>query len=270
MNQKHGLNAGLASVTAIAISLICPFAWAQPVDHGAAARARGTLQVCIWPEYFAISYRSPRTGQLGGLDIDMAQDLARRLGVRLEFVETNFVEFMDRLEAGDCDVAMFAVGITAARQQRVAFSEPYISSSVYGVTTKVSTRIRSWTDIDRPGISVAVAAGTLMEPLMRSSLRQARLVVVQAPATREAEVQAGRADVFVSDYPYTRRMVLMHDWARIIDPPPGLGNTPYAYAVAKGDPAWLDEVNRFVAAVRADGTLAKAAERYGLGPILLR
>src|SRR5690349_1952229 len=111
----------------LAMGLATGLAWAQPAGRLAEIRARGSLRVCIWPDYFAISYRNPRTGRLEGIDIDMAERLARRLGQPLEFVETSFAEFMDRLEAGDCDVAMFAVGITPARQQRIAFSEPYIA-----------------------------------------------------------------------------------------------------------------------------------------------
>ena len=60
------------------------------------------------------------------------------------------------------------------------------------------------------------------------------------------------------------------EWVRIIDPPAGFGATSYAYAVAKGDPKWLAEVDAFVVAARADGTLAKAAEKNGLTPILVR
>ena len=224
----------------------------------------------MWPEYFAISYRNPRNGALEGIDIDMAQALTRRLGVELRFVETNFAEFMDRLERGDCDVAMMAVGVLPARQARVDFARPTMASPVYGVTAKDSPRVSRWADIDTPGTVVAVAAGTLMEPLMRQSLKQAELLVVRAPSTREAEVQAGRADVFMSDFPYTRRMLLMHDWVKIIDPPERFGETAYAYAVAKGDPAWLAEVDAFVAAAKADGTLAAAAARHGLSPILVR
>ncbi len=235
-----------------------------------AIRGRGALNVCIWPDYFAISYRNPRNGRLEGIDIEMAEALARRLGVRLDFVETSFAEFMDRLESGRCDIAMFAVGVTPQRAARIAFSNPYLVSRVYGVTTRDNRQMRGWEDIDRPGVVVAVAAGTLMEPLMRQSLKQAELLVVRPPATREAELQAGRADVFMSDWPYTRRMVLMHDWARIIEPPGAFGETPYAYAVAKGDPAWLAEVNAFLEAAKADGTLARAATAHGLGPILAR
>ncbi|WP_241671050.1 substrate-binding periplasmic protein [Dankookia rubra] len=236
----------------------------------AAVRARGRLQVCMWPEYFAISYRNPRNGALEGIDIDMARALAARLGLPLHFVETNFAEFMDRLERGDCDVAMMAVGVLPARQARVDFSRPTMASPVYGVTSKDGPRITRWEDIDQPGIAVAVAAGTLMEPLMRQTLQRAELVVVSPPNTREAEVQAGRADLFMSDFPYTRRMLLMHDWARIIEPPGRFGETAYAYAVPKGEAAWLAEVDAFVAAAKADGSLAAAAARHGLTPILVR
>lgn len=243
---------------------------AAPPGTLSAVQARGELRVCIWPDYFAISYRSPRNGQLEGMDIDLARDFARRLGVRVVFVETNFRDFMDRLDQRACDIAMFGVGITPQRAARVAFSEPTLASAVHAVTTRGSRIIRDWADLDRPGNAIAVAAGTYMEPLMRQTLHHATLEVVAPPRTREAELQSGRVDAFMSDFPYTRRMMLMHDWVRVIDPPGRFGETRYAYAVPLNEPAWLAQVNAFVAAVKADGTLELAAARHGLTPILLR
>ncbi|NKE43495.1 transporter substrate-binding domain-containing protein [Roseomonas frigidaquae] len=234
-----------------------------------AIRTRGELLVCIWPEYFAISYRNPRNGEMEGLDIDMARALATRLEVGLGFHETNFGAFMDRIEDGSCDIAMMGVGVTPARALRVAFSKPYMASAVYAVTTRTNTRIQAWRDIDQPGTVVAVAAGTVMEPLMRETLRNAELMVVAPPRTREGEILSGRADVFMSDYPYTRRMVLMHDWARVIDPPGRFGDTLYAYALPRNDQAWLNEVNAFLERTRVDGNLTRAAERHGLTAIML-
>jgi len=247
-----------------------PGAAAGPPGTLAAVLARGEVRVCIWADYFAISYRNPRNGELEGIDIDLARDFARRLGVSLAFVETNFRDFMDRLEQRACDVAMFGVGITPQRAARVAFAEPYLASAVYAVTTRDNRIIRDWADLDRPGNSIAVAAGTFMEPLMRETLRHATLEVVAPPRTREAELQAGRVDAFMSDFPYTRRMTLMHDWVRVVEPPARFGETRYAHAVPRDEPEWLAAVNAFVAAARADGTLAAAAERHGLGPIVLR
>ncbi|SDC78401.1 substrate-binding periplasmic protein [Belnapia rosea] len=240
-----------------------------PPDRLALIRSRGELAVCIWPDYFAVSYRNPRNSELEGLDIDMARALANRLLVQLRFVETNFAEFMDRLEAGACDIAMMGVGILPARQQRVAFSKPYMTSSIYAVTTRESNRVTRWEDVDTVGTVVAVAAGTLAEPLMRRSLKQAEVMVVRAPRTRESEVQAGRADVFISDFAYTRRMLLMHEWARVIEAPDRFGETLYGYAVPRGDAPWLAEVNSFLTVAKADGTLARAGARHGLGSILV-
>jgi ABC-type amino acid transport substrate-binding protein len=104
---------------------------------------------------------------------------------------------------------------------------------------------------------------------MRETLRNAELMVVRAPRTREAEVQAGRADAFIADRPYAQRMLLVHDWARVVEAPPRFGETLYAYAVARGDPAWLTEVNAFLERAQLDGTLARAAQRHGLAGHLL-
>jgi ABC-type amino acid transport substrate-binding protein len=233
-------------------------------------RQSGELRVCIWPDYFAISYRNPRNDQLEGIDVELAGALARDLGARPVFVETSFVSFMDELDADRCDVAMFAVGITPARQKRVAFTAPYLRSGIYAVTTKAQQRIARWEDIDRKGSVVAVQAGTFMEPLMRGQLKEATLMVVVPPATRETEIESGRADVFISDFPYTRRMVRTHDWARIVAPETPVAPTDYAYAVRAGDPAWLARVDAFVAAIKADGRLKKAAARYDLSPIVVK
>ena len=232
-------------------------------------RERRELAVCIWPEYFAISYRNPRNSELEGIDIDMARALAARINAGLRFVDTNFAEFMDRIDRGDCDIAMMGVGVTASRQERLAFSKPYLSSPIYAVAARESRRVGRWADIDTLGTVVAVAAGTVMEPMMRSALRRAELLVVRPPRTREAELEAGRADVFMSDFAYTRRLSVGHEWAEVIEPPGRFGETPYAYALPRDDPAWLAEVNAFIDEARGDGSLARAAQRHGLTRILL-
>lgn len=235
-----------------------------------AVRKAGELRVCVWPAYFAVSYLNPRTDRLEGIDIDLAKEFAADLGVRATFVDTSFLGFMDELENDRCDVAMFSVGVTEERSRRIAFSTPYMRSDIYAVTTKSQRRIKAWTDIDQPGVVVAVQRGTYMEPLMSRLLKQAEILSVAPPQTREAEIQAGRADVFISDYPYTRRMLLFYDWTLVIEAPAPISPTNYAYAVKRGDPAWLARVDAFVAAIKKDGRLAEAAARHGLSAIVVR
>lgn len=255
--------------------LLCSIAALAASDEAAAwrleeVRARGELRACIWPDYYAISFRNPRSDALEGLEIDLARGLAARLGTRLHFVETDFVGFLDRVAEGDCDVATMGVGVTPERARRVVFTRPYLVSPVYAVTTRSHARIRRWADVDTPGSVVAVAAGSALHVTMTRTLRVAELMVIAPPRTREAELLAGRADVFMTDFTYSRRLLLLHEWAQVLEAPPQFGDTPYAWAVAPGDPAWLAELDAFLAGARADGTLERAAARHGLTRILVR
>lgn len=233
-------------------------------------RRAGTLKVCIWPDYFAISYRNPRTGLLQGIDIELSKAFAQDLGVAIELVDTDFARVLSDLDERKCHIAMMGVGVTPQRAERVAFSRPYLRSDVYAVTTRANQTVRTWDDLDKPGRIVVVQSGTFMEPLMRRTLVHAKLEAVQQPNEREREVQSGRADAFITDYAYSQRVLLNTDWARVVAPNRPVQLTDYAYAVRKGEPEWLARVDRFVREIKQDGRLAAAAGRNNLLPILAK
>lgn len=239
-------------------------------DRLARVLQSGRLRVCIWPDYYGISYRNPKTLQLAGIDVDLARELARDLseGVQVEFVDSSFARLIDDVVADRCDIAMFAIAITPDRAEKLYFTQPHLHSDVYAITTRSNRRIRQWSDIDRPGVVVAVAKGTLHEPLMRDRLRQARLVVLNTPFAREQEVEAGRADVFMTDYPYSQRMLANSDWARLVAPASPYAVMPYAYAMAPGDGRWHQRVERFIRDIKQDGRLLAIARRYHLEAIV--
>ncbi|AGX88511.1 ABC transporter substrate-binding protein [Candidatus Symbiobacter mobilis] len=255
---------GLCCALVASISL----AQASPASRLDQIQNTRSLRVCIWPDYYGITYRNPRTQQLAGIDIDMARELARDLGVAVTFVDSSFAKLIDDLHADRCDVAMFAIGITPQRQAKLRFTRPHLASDIYAITTRINRRIQRWADIDQPGSIVAVAKGTLHEPIMKEKLRNAKLLVLDTPFAREHEVQAGRADVFMTDYPYSQRFLANADWARLVTPDSPYHITPYAYAVAPGDDVWLARVDQFVADAKKDGRLRAAAIRHRLEPIL--
>jgi cyclohexadienyl dehydratase len=229
----------------------------------------GVLRVCIWPDYYGITYRQPRTGQLEGMDIDLATELGRDLGRQVLMVDSSFATLLDDVQGDRCDVAMFAVAMLPQRMDRLRFTRPYLRSDIYAVTTKSNRAVRQWADIDQPGVQVAVQAGTFMEPVMAQALQHAGLVRVQPPATRERELEAGRVDVFMTDYPYSRRLLDNADWAMLVAPPAPFHVLPYAYAVKPGDDAWWTTVDQFVGRIQRDGRLDAAARRHGLAAIVV-
>lgn len=233
-------------------------------------RAAGHVRVCIWPDYYGVTYRHPRTGQLVGIDIDLSRELGRALGVRVEHVDSAFPRLIADVTGGRCDVAMFAIGVTPERAAALAFTRPHLRSDFFGIATRSSRVVAAWEDMDRPGVVVAVSAGTVMEPVMRERLRRASLLVVRPPATREDEVQAGRADVFITDYPYSRRLLDSTDWARLLSPRQPFHAVSYAYAVKPGDAEWLAYLDAFLDQARRDGRLEAAARAHGLESIVVR
>ena len=226
----------------------------------------GTLRVCQYPLYYSISFRNPTTGEIEGIDADLSKELAKELGVELEIVESSFGTFIADLQANKCEIGMFGVGATLKRAQSVAFSDPYLLTSIYAVV-KDDGPIKSWTDIDQEGVRVAVTLGSYIEPFMKDYLKKAELITVAPPATREGELMANRADVIMTDYPTSVKVTDEFDWARTVEPTETLRLTPYAYVVPQGDQIWLNYVNLFVRTIKLDGRLKFFAEKNKLGPI---
>lgn len=225
------------------------------------------LRVCQFPLYYSISYRNPKTGQIEGIDADLSKELAKELGAELEIVESGFATFIADLQANKCDIGMFGVGASLKRAQAVEFSKPYLITNIYAVTRKDGP-IKGWSDIDKPGVKVAVSLGSYIEPFMKSYLKNAELIAVAPPNTREGELVAGRVDVIMTDFPTAVKVTDEFDWAKSIEPPEKLAVTPYAYVVPQGDQVWLNYVNLFVDTIKLDGRLKKYAEKNKLGPIV--
>jgi ABC-type amino acid transport substrate-binding protein len=259
----------LTYVAALSLSsLTAHQAAAQPLQsHLYDITKSGKVKVCIWPNYYAISLRNPDSGKFEGIDIDLSEELAKDLGVKLEYVETSFSTFIADLQANKCDLGMFGVGATMKRAQAVAFTQPYLISGVYGVAHK-DGKIKNWADIDKPGVNVGVSLGSYIEPFMRTYLKNAKLVAVAPPATVQAELQSRRIDVIATDFPASTKMNSQFDWSATIAPPEALSVTPYAYVMNQGDQIWLNYVNLFVQTIKLDGRLKAAAEKNKLGPIV--
>ena len=230
---------------------------------------RKSVNVCIWPDYYAISYRVPRTGTLTGIDIDMSRAFAKWLNVDLNYVQSSFAKLQQNMTNGKCDIAMHGVAIRDSRKAFMDFSAPYLRSGIYAISAQSNSQLQQWEDIDQQGVIAVVQKETFMEPVMRNSLKNAQLLVVDNFKAREQAVQSGSADVFMTDYPYGKRMISLTKWAKLLSPKTPFANTEYAYAVPKNNPDWLAKVNLFVAESKANGTLKTLAEKHQLLPIVV-
>lgn len=226
------------------------------------------LKVCIWTNYYGISYLDQRTQKLVGIDSDLAKELASDLKVNIEFISSSFATLIEDVTTQKCDIAMFAIGDTPSRRVKMRYTTPHLSSDIYAITTKTNNKINNWKDIDKKGIVVAVTKGTYHEPVMKKKLKNAKLLVADSYKGREQVVLSGRADVFMTDYPFGKRMLAKTNWAKLIIPKDTYHMTPYAWVTSYGDDKFYNRVEQFISDIKADGRLKRFAKQNGLEPIV--
>jgi len=256
-----------AAALGAALLLLCSAAEAQPQSRLYEVTKSKKLRVCQYPLYYSISFRNPRTGEIEGIDADLAKELAKELDAQLEIVESSFGTFIADLQSNKCEIGMFGVGATLKRAQAVEFSKPYLVTNIYAVTRKDS-KIKTWEDIDQKGVKAAVSLGSYIEVFMKSYLKNAEVVSIAPPNTREAELVAQRVDVIMTDFPTAIKVTDEFDWATYILPKEKLAVTPYAYVVPPGDQIWLNYINLFVDTIKLDGRLMQFAKKHKLDPIV--
>jgi ABC-type amino acid transport substrate-binding protein len=250
----------------VLVTVLCSFSKVVEAGHFYSIMTAHKLRVCHWPAYYGISFVNNKSGQLEGIDIDLARELANDLEVELEFVQTSFATFIEDIKEDKCDIAMFGVAITSQRAEHLDFSKPYLKSDIYAVITMAHPTIKSWKDLDQEGHIIVVQKGTWMEDAA-VAFQHASILSVVKFQQREKEVRSGRADAFLTDYPYGTKILNTYDWARLLAPTEPVYEMNYAYAVDKGDAEWLFYINNFVTRIKIDGRLKKYAEKNGLLPI---
>jgi cyclohexadienyl dehydratase len=162
-------------------------------------RKAGVLRVGTTGDYTPFSLRRA-DGSYEGADIEMAHDLAERLGTRLEFVSTVWVELLDDFLADRFDIAMGGVTVTPARAEKASFSIPtFVDGKRPLARREYRDRFTSIAAIDEAGVRVIANPGSANEAFARANFKRATVIIHHDNASVFDELVAGRADVMVTD-----------------------------------------------------------------------
>lgn len=166
------------------------------LDH---IRASGELRVGTTGDYKPFSFRN-HDGSYTGADIDMAQRLARRLGVRLVFVPAVWGQLMADFTGQKFDIAMGGVTNLAPRAAKGPFGRTvYVDGKRPIARCADRERFTSIEAINQPNVHAVVNPGASNEEFARARFPRAVLTVHSDNATVFDEISAGRADVMVTD-----------------------------------------------------------------------
>src|SRR5437773_3133421 len=176
------------------------------------------LRVGVTPSSPPFAFR--QGGELVGLEVDFARSLAGALGRPLQLREVDWDDQIPTLLAGRTDVIMSGMTITPARQVRMAFSDPYLSSGLLAVVRRGDRdRYPDGKTLLRKVGGVGVVGGTTGERFAREQ-RAASVSVYPTPAAAVMELQQHRVDAVIHDAPVLLWFVSGHEaeLAPVLDP----------------------------------------------------
>ncbi len=252
---KHSITVARRTVLGLALAAmasLAPFGAAQAADLLTDAKARGTLRIAMEGTYPPFNFKDPKTGQLAGYDVDVARLVAGKLGLKPEFVTTEWTAILAGLAAGKYDVIVSQVGITAKREQVFDFSRPYTYSAPQLIVRK-NDRANYASLNDLKGRKVGVGQGSVFEQQIKAV---PGVEVKSYPATPEnlQDLAFGRIDAALNDslmvsYLLKNSQLPIKAGARV-GPPERMG-IPFR----KGSPQFKAAVDKILLDATADGSL---------------
>ncbi|MBR1712473.1 MAG: transporter substrate-binding domain-containing protein [Alloprevotella sp.] len=227
---------------------------------------RGTLLVGTTGDYRPCSFCEP-DGTYWGFGIDVAREIADIIGVGVEFVKTSWPTLTADVlaEPQAFDLAIGGITITDTRQQTMLMSEGYLANGkTILCRASDAEQFRSLDDINKPVVRVMVNPGGLNEKFARENLTRATIIVYERNEEIPRLIAEGKADVMITEI--TEAPYYVQTDSRLAAP---LLNQPFTRGeigvlMQKGQEDLLRMVNLRLQQMKADGTLRRLHEKYGL------
>ena len=227
---------------------------------------RGMLLVGTTGDYRPLSFRED-DGTYWGFGIEVAGEIAKRLGVGLQFVPTSWPTLSADVQADPqtFDLAIGGITITDARRETMLMSDGYLANGkTILCRTEDANHYKSLADIDMPEVRVMVNPGGLNEKFANANLTHATIIVHQKNEEIPTLIAEGEADVMITEI--TEAPFYVQADPRLAAP---LLNEPFTHGeigvlMRKGQEDLLQQVNDVIRQMKSDGSLRQLHEKYGL------
>ncbi|MFZ2239600.1 MAG: ABC transporter permease subunit [Gordonia amarae] len=217
----------------------------------------GVLRIGTEGTYAPFSYHDLATGKLVGYDVDVAEAVAEKLGVRAEFVETPWDSIFAALGADRFDVVANQVTITPERQGKYDLSDPYAIGEGVIVTRADDTSITSLNDLK--GKTAAQTATANWTQIARDA--GAKVETVEGFTQAIKLLSQGRVQATINDsiavYAY-----LAETGDKSIKIAAQTGHKSEQAFAANKNSGLMDDINQAIKELQDDGTLSTISQRY--------
>ena len=232
---------------------------APSVHQGTLKRVLSSHTLRVGVSLFTPWTLKNKEGELIGFEIDIANQLAKDLGVRVELKPFDWKDIIPALQKNQIDIIVAGMTITPQRALQVSFSQPYANSGV-GLATnlKLTKDFTGLQALNRSSINLAAISKTVSEDLVGRIFPKAKLRLYSSSKEAIHALLEGHVHGYVENNPIPTFLAIDHP--QKIDEPLSrpLLRTHAGFAVTTGNPDFINFLNAWITAHEADGWLDSA------------
>ena len=223
----------------------------------------GVLKVGTTGDWDPMTMKDPATNKYKGFDIDVMSELAKDMGVKVEFVPAEWKTIVSGITSARYDIST-SVTKTPKRAEVAGFTDTYYKyGTVPLVLKKNLNKFSTWDSLNKKGVKIATTLGTSQEQKAKEFFPNSTLKSVEAPARDFQEVLAGRADGNITSSTEANKLVIKYPQLAIVQD--GEKNPAFlAMMVQKSDTVWNEYVSNWIEKKKSSGFFEKLLSKYNL------
>ncbi|MEY4415175.1 MAG: hypothetical protein RIQ53_2468 [Pseudomonadota bacterium] len=245
----------LLKSAALAVAATLAFVSAAQARTVEAIKKDGKIVIATEGQFAPFNFYQGK--QLTGFEVEVAEAIAARMGVKVEWKAMGFDALLAGLKGDRWDMVIASHGITEERSKAVTFADPHYCTG--GVVVSKGGALKSAADLKDKVVSVQTGTTYLENVKKVAGVKQVKNFPQDTDA--RAALASGRVDAWVSD-----KFVALEALGK--NPGDGLKIGDFLFveriasAVAKGNIGLAGEINKALAAIQADGSYARISEKY--------
>ena len=192
-----------------------------------------------------------------GIDAEIAQAMADKLGLKLEIVDMDFDSLIASIQSGKIDMSLAGMTVTEERKQNVDFTDSY-ATGVQVIIVKEDSDIASADDLE--GKLIGVQQGTTGHLYCADDFGEDNVIPYANGATAVQALLQGKVDCVVIDQEPAKAFVEANEGLKILET--AYTTEDYAAAVSKDNPELTAALNKALQELKDDGTIQGILDKY--------
>lgn len=199
--------------------------------------------------------------KLVGIDVDVANAIAEKLGMKLEVVDIAFDSIVSGVQAGKYDMGMAGMTVNEERLEKVNFSDSY-ATGIQVVIVKEGGKVKSLDDMAADGVVIGTQSGTTGFLFASDDFGDEKVKGFAKTTDAVEALKNGQVDCVMLDNEPAKALVAANPDAGLSILDTAYANEEYAIAINKQNTDLLNQINAALAELKADGTLQGIIDQY--------